>query len=68
MKKTGYRLHIEATTTEPIAYKTLSEVYAAQKVIAKKAGRAIKEIKEMSYVLTEKEYQAWKAEKDAANQ
>lgn len=62
MKK-GYRLHIEATETEPTAFRTMAEVRAEQRRLATEYDRTFAQIDAMSYIITEAEYQAELAEK-----
>lgn len=56
-KATGYRLHIEADETEPVAYRTMAEVRAEQHRLAKEYDRTFAQIDAMSYIVTEEEYQ-----------
>ena len=59
MKKfTGYRLHIEAQDGEPTAFRTMAEVRAEQIALAKEYDRTVAEIKSISHIITEEEYQA----------
>lgn len=58
MKKAkGYRLHIEGCDTEPTAFRSMAEVKAEQRALAKEYKQAFKEIEKVSYVVTEAEYQ-----------
>ena len=61
--KNGYRLHIESTETEPNAFRSMAEVRAEQRILAKKFDRTFAQIDAMSYIVTEEEYQAELAEK-----
>ena len=64
MKKvTGYRLHIEATETEPTSFRSMAEVRAEQRRLAKECDRTFAQIAAMSYIITEEDYQAELAEK-----
>jgi len=54
----GYRLHIEANETAPTAFRSMAEVRAEQRRLAKEYGRTFAQIEAMSYVVTEEEYQA----------
>lgn len=56
MKK-GYRLHIEADESEPLAFADMAELRAHQKDLAKEYGRTFAQIERMSYIVTEDEYQ-----------
>ena len=62
----GYRLHIESDEAEPTAFRTMAEVRAERRKLAKEYGRSFAQIEAMSYILTEEEYQtdlvAYKAE------
>jgi hypothetical protein len=62
MKK-GYRLHIEAMTTEPTRFESMADVRVEQRRLARKYSRTLKEIDAISYIVTEEEYQAEQAEK-----
>ena len=54
---TGYRLHIEATETEPTHHETMAEVHTEQRRLAKEYGRTYQDVVAMSYVMSEAEYQ-----------
>jgi len=65
MKK-GYRLHIEATETEPTAFRSMAEVRTEQRQLAREYDRTFAQIDAMSYIVTEEGYQAEIAEKKEA--
>ena len=62
MKK-GYRLHIAESNSEPTAFRSMAEVRAEQRRLAKKYYRTFAQIDAMSYIVTEEEYQSELAEK-----
>ena len=49
----GYRLHIEGDDSEPTDFRTMAEVRAEQRAIAKEFGLTVEQVEEMSYVVTE---------------
>ena len=61
--KMGYRLHIEATETAPVAFRNMAEVRAEQHRLAKEYDRTFAQIDAMSYIETEENYQSELTEK-----
>jgi hypothetical protein len=59
---TGYRLHIEGVDAEPTAHATMESVHAEQRRLARQYGRTAHQIEALSYIITEAEYQAERAE------
>lgn len=53
----GYRFHIEGSEDIPIAFFTMKDIKKHISEIAKKYGKTKKEIENISYIITENEYQ-----------
>ncbi len=62
-KASGYRLHIEATETA-IKFRTMAEVRAEQKKLAKQYQKTFDQIDAISYIVTEEEYQSMVAQQE----
>jgi len=60
---TGYRLHIEGTEAYDAYYRTMADLKAEQRSIARESDYTIAEVEAMSYVVTEDEYRAELAQK-----